>query len=483
MIETAAHKHSLKWLGSAGDTLGDVDPRTPVALLAAASDVTLVIDAAGTIRDVVFASEELEKDAYRAWVGRQWIDTVTVESKPKIKELLAEAAPRAGSRWRQVNHPAEEGPDVPVRYCVIRWGEDGRVVAIGRDLRAMAQLQRRLAEAQQAMEREYARIREGEKRYRLLFQLASEAVILVDAASGRATEANAAAGALLGRDVKKIVGRNFEDLFSETSRQAIGSFTAALRVTARVDRVHAKLGADKGAVLLSGAMFRQDSLSHFIMVLSPLAADPAGAVKEARTLAEVVAKIPDAFVVTDMERRVISANAAFLDLVEITSEASVKGQPLERWVGRPGVDMEVLAGNLARHGLVRHFATIVRGDYGTTEEVEIAAASVASGAEPCLGFTLRSTGWRTGSARASAGPALPKTAEQFTDLVGRVPLKNLVRETTDMIERLCIEAALGLTKDNRASAADMLGLSRQGLYAKLRRYGLGDLEPGLDEQH
>ena len=42
--------------------------------------------------------------------------------------------------------------------------------------------------------------------------------------------------------------------------------------------------------------------------------------------------------------------------------------------------------------------------------------------------------------------------------------------------RLCIEAALRITRDNRASAAEMLGLSRQGLYAKLRRYGIGDLD-------
>ena len=61
-----------------------------------------------------------------------------------------------------------------------------------------------------------------------------------------------------------------------------------------------------------------------------------------------------------------------------------------------------------------------------------------------------------------------------------MPLKNLVRETTDLIERLCIEAALGMTGDNRASAAEMLGLSRQGFYAKLRRYGLGNLDDEAD---
>jgi DNA-binding NtrC family response regulator len=55
-----------------------------------------------------------------------------------------------------------------------------------------------------------------------------------------------------------------------------------------------------------------------------------------------------------------------------------------------------------------------------------------------------------------------------------VPLKDLVRETTDVIERLCIEAALNLTANNRASAAEMLGVSRQSLYVKLRRLGIAD---------
>jgi DNA-binding NtrC family response regulator len=45
---------------------------------------------------------------------------------------------------------------------------------------------------------------------------------------------------------------------------------------------------------------------------------------------------------------------------------------------------------------------------------------------------------------------------------------------------MCIEAALELTHNNRASAAEMLGLSRQSLYVKLRRFGIlseTDTEP------
>ena len=54
-------------------------------------------------------------------------------------------------------------------------------------------------------------------------------------------------------------------------------------------------------------------------------------------------------------------------------------------------------------------------------------------------------------------------------------MKDLVQESSEGIEQLAIKAALELTNDNRASAAEMLGLSRQSFYAKLHRYGIGDL--------
>jgi DNA-binding NtrC family response regulator len=100
---------------------------------------------------------------------------------------------------------------------------------------------------------------------------------------------------------------------------------------------------------------------------------------------------------------------------------------------------------------------------------------VDQGPATAFGFTIRNVGRRLGAER-KAVMELPRSVEQLTELIGRVSLKELVRESTDMIERLCIEAALEVTGDNRASAAEMLGLSRQSLYVKLRRYGLGELD-------
>ena len=43
-------------------------------------------------------------------------------------------AARQASRWRQLNHRADDGSDIPVRYFALGAGCDGRVIVIGRDL-------------------------------------------------------------------------------------------------------------------------------------------------------------------------------------------------------------------------------------------------------------------------------------------------------------------------------------------------------------
>jgi transcriptional regulator PpsR len=189
-------------------------------------------------------------------------------------------------------------------------------------------------------------------------------------------------------------------------------------------------------------------------------------------LLNVMESAPDAFVVTDLDGRVLAVNRAFLEMAQLASEEQVRGESLEKWLGRTGVDLNVLISNLRQRGAVRLFATSMRGEYGSTADVEISAVAVTGGEQPCLGFTIRDVGRRLAS--ETRGKELPRSAGQMTELVGRVPLKDIVRETTDLIEQLCIEAALELTGDNRASAAEMLGLSRQSLYVKLRRFGIGD---------
>lgn len=466
----------LKKFRAPKKSLGNLDAEVAGELITAAADVTLLVDRKGIIRDIAFGSEDLARDIFGDWLGTAWEQTVTIESQPKIKEMLQEAAANAEPRWRQVNYPGIRGPDVPILYRTSRVGEEGRFVALGRDLRAIEKLQQRLMEVEQSMEREYSRVRHAETRYRLLFQIASEAVLIVDAQTQRVVEANPAALQLLGSSARRLVGRPFPEGFDPAGERGIEGLLAAVRATGRGEEVRATLKSSEQAFQISASLFRQDDSSHFLVRVRPLNQDAArpDPGEERSKLLEVLESSPDGLVVTTPDGQVLSANRAFLDIAQLATIEQARGQPLDRWLGRPGVDLRVLIGNLRQHGSVRLFATTLRGEYGTASDVEISAVSVTNGEQPCLGFTVRNVDKRTATDTRGA-KELPRSAEELTELIGRVSLKDLVRETTDVIERLCIEAALQITGDNRATAAEMLGLSRQSLYAKLRRHGLGDL--------
>lgn len=477
-------------------SLAGLDAEATALVIATAADIALVLDASGVVVDIAFGAGPIAQEGFQDWVGRPWVDCVTSDGRDKIEAMLSEiAAPSQGPLWRQVNHPAgrsrrqraaagsvEEAvapaETIPVAYVAIALGVEGRVVALGRDLRDVAAMQQRLVDAQRAMDRDYSRLRQAETRYRLLFQLASEAVIIVNDVTGKIVEANPAALALASASGKKLAGRAFIDLIDGEARAAMNGMLASVRALGEAEAVTVALRSGPARVSVSASLFRQEAGAFFLVRLRPAdrPVEDAKTASRAAAFQSVVDAAPEAFVLTDLSGHVLMANAAFLELVELTSEEQARGVSLDRWLGRHGVDLSVILGGLKEHGALRFFATVMRGAQGGVAEVELSAVAAPHGDLPCLGLMIRNV-----EARASAAaptPALPKSVEQLTELVGRVPLKDIVRETTDVIERLCIEAALELTGDNRASAAEMLGLSRQSLYVKLRRYGLGDLDSG-----
>jgi transcriptional regulator PpsR len=457
-------------------TLGDLDAETAASLIAATADVALVIDRKGIIRDVATGTDELAAEVEARWVGKSWAETVNSDSRAKIESMLREASQKVAPRWRQVNHPLGQGSNLPIVYSAVQVGSDGRIVAVGRDLRVVSALQQRLLDAEQSIERDYSRLRHAETKYRLLFQLSGEAVLVIDATTLKVTEANPAAAEILGASSRRLIGRAFPEGFDAAGTQALQTMLAAVRSSGRADAERVRVAEGGREFMASASVFRQDNASFFLVRLASLTAEAGAAlVSKARSrLLDVVENSPDGLVVTDTQGTILVANRAFLDLAQLATEEQARDESLDRWLGRPGADLSVLTANVRQHGSVRLFATTLRGEYGSSADVEISAVSVLEGGEPCYGFAIRNVERRS-SVEARPIRELPRSVEQLTELVGRVALKDLVRETTDVIERLCIEAALELTGDNRASTAEILGLSRQSLYVKLRRYGLGDL--------
>jgi transcriptional regulator PpsR len=468
----------MKAFTSPAGWFAGLDADAAALLIAAAADVAVILDDAGIIRDRAFQSEALALEFADCdhWIGKAWRDTVTVESRNKIDEMLRDVHGRASRNGRQVNYPAVRGNDIPILFSVLPVGQTSQVIAFGRDLRAFATLQQRVVEVQQSFERDYARIRHIETRYRILFQMAPEPVFIAELASQKIVEANPAARQLPGPK-GKIIGLTLNNLVEKASLPALETLLSGVRNNGRADDISLRLAG--GAEMLAAAfLFRQGNAKLVLLRLShpsqvrdqrPVLTD------SVEKMMKLIERVPDGFVVTNHEGVIIAANEAFLELTQLRNEAQAQGESLDRWLGRPGVDLSILLNNLREFGSVRLFATVIRDEFDAENEVEVSAGAVLNGGEPCYGFAIRGISRRVVPAVATPR-AFPKSLEQIIELIGRVSLKELVREATDVIERLSIEAALSMTGDNRASAAEILGVSRQSLYVKMRRHGLIDAE-------
>jgi transcriptional regulator PpsR len=352
-----------------------------------------------------------------------------------------------------------------------------RWLVFGRDLRPASALQQRLIDAQQSIEADYGRLRDAQARYRQLMQAARDPVLVVDAASMRIVEANAAAEQWLGNAPKRLVGEAFPVGFDAAAATRLREVLASVRASGRTDELRLRVAETARAAareaMVGVSLLRQDGSPAFLVNLSAVPSADEGATSQS-VLQHLAQDAPDGLVVTDADGRILAANRAFVELIQAGHEGQVRGESLDRWLGRAGVDLSVLLSNLRQRDRVRLFATTLRGDLGGQMDVEISATRMPLADKPAYGFSIRDVGRRL-TAEPSSARALPRSALELRELVGRVPLKDIVGDTTDLIEKMCIEAALELTRDNRASAAEMLGLSRQSLYVKLRRYGIGDL--------
>lgn len=435
-------------------------------------DVTLVLTLDGVIREVTLGGATVSEAGTDKWIGRPWGETVGDVGGDKVKRMVEDARAKGVSAFRQLNQRFPSGAEMLMEYTTVRLG-DSRLMAVGKSLHAVAELQSRLIAAQQAMERDYWKLRQVETRYRSLLHASNEALVLIDAADMRVVEANPAALRALDIDahrVQALVGRNFLIEVADADQETFQALLVRVREQGKAPGVLLHLGRNGAGSLVRASLMTAESGLLFLLQLAPTVQPLAADQKRTLSVSDLVARGPDGFAVVDMDGRIVSGNRAFLDIVQMGSEGAVVGERLTRWLGKPGADVSVLIENVRRHAVVRLFATTIHGELGSDTEVEISAVGDSETEPEYVALTIRDVGRRL--AAPKDGDKLAAVLGALTEQIGRSSLRALVRGTVGLVERHYVESALELTNGNRTAAAVLLGLSRQSLYAKLKRYGI-----------
>ncbi len=453
-----------------------IEPKFLESIISAASDIALVIASDGRILSVLVNSNDDSFGNLSHWEGRALVDFLTSESTEKFRDAhKAYLDGRSQLRPMELNHSDNAVWQYPVRYSFHRFGNDGEALLLGRDLRPIAETQQQLVRAQIAMEQGYEARREFDTRYRAILGHVRDAVVFVSIGTGRVDDANERAAELLGLKPEALQGANFAGLFQGGSAMELTENLMTATLADVVRPVEVVAARSRTPLEVHPTLFRAGSQRILMCRLVPENEDagasvPPGPVEYANALFRLGT---DAMLFTDAEGHVLFANDAFLDLVGAVRSSEVAGRSFADYMSRGQIDLTLMLGSTERPGQMKVYAARLVNALGTKIATEISLTRLENPESPTYGLVIRDAN-RLESVRgaASDGAALPDQGQKVVELVGSATMKEIVAETADVVERMCIETAVNLTRNNRVAAAEMLGLSRQSLYVKLRKYGL-----------
>jgi len=254
---------------------------------------------------------------------------------------------------------------------------------------------------------------------------------------------------------------------------------ARIRERGKALSILVHLGPEAKPWMLRGSLITAEPGHVLLLQFTPASElSPPAENAEHSTFEELIDHLPDGFVALDESGIVQHANQSFLDLVQVGSKGSAVGESLGRWLSQPGADLNALLSNIQRHKTVRLFTTTIRGELGTETEVEISAGAGEAGRNR-IGVLLRNVARRLPAGGES--DLLRQALGSISEQIGKSSLRRLVKNTVSIVERHYVKQALELAGGNRTATAELLGLSRQSLYAKLNLYGLEDKGPDIEE--
>ncbi|MGB5863789.1 MAG: transcriptional regulator PpsR [Sulfitobacter sp.] len=457
-----------------------IEPEYFKDIVARSADLGVMITAEGDVLGVFASPGFRPKDALLRFEGAQMRDTLTPESVTKFDARIAEfLADPEQSYTIELNHTAAgSSPTFPVRYSFHAVGESGKILLLGRDLRPIADMQQQLVAAQLTLEKDYEARRAHDMQFRVLMASIEDAMIFVSLPSGMVKDCNPAARVLLGKQGGDLVGVSLNQVFEGKGKDDLLDHLIGLASESGKPNITLKARAPARMVMLRPVLFRSGGDQAMLCRVTATAPQVLKSDSLQDNLTGLYERGAEAIVFVDPAGVILSANEAFLNLADVTHGQALKGRSIVDFLGRGSVDLNVMLENAARSGAMRSYTTRVTGEFGAERAVEVSTTHVQTGAEPVFALVLRDVS-RIDNARTETQQLGEVDIQSVIELIGSQSLREIVAKTTDVVEKMCIETAVELTSNNRVAAAEMLGLSRQSLYVKLRKYGL--LKSGGDD--
>jgi diguanylate cyclase (GGDEF)-like protein/PAS domain S-box-containing protein len=263
-----------------------------------------------------FSSAPHMREALQAWHSTDNAITELGEIATELRQAYAGGGPSSEELARQtgrilaLNHYIE--PRTNVFSLEIAHGASwiGQLLFGGVSVAAGIALLLWLGMARRIL----AGVRGTEERYRLLFDSAPDAIVMVDETSGRILDVNRTAARWTGRLATELIGDRFVHLFAQSlSGQRAGQ--AATNALLGTDGSNRPVETQSSLARWGDQPVRQAIIRDI--------SDRVTMERERRIAAEALASIVEGVIIADARRRVISTNAAHAGITGFADHASL----------------------------------------------------------------------------------------------------------------------------------------------------------------
>lgn len=297
-----------------------------------------------------------------------------------------------------------------------------------------------------------ASVRGSEERYRLLFDSAADAIVMVDEDNGRILDANRTALAWIGRKAGELIGSRFAHLFTQPVRPPEGR--AATNALLGTDGSKRPVETQSSLATWGNRPVRQAIIRDI--------SERVAMEQERRVAAEALASIAEGVIIADADRRVISTNVAHVDITGFNAQ-DLQGKRFDDSRALPDgtpLPLSIWAGIADGHNWVGEVQNLRRDGSSYPEHLSI---SVIRDAESRVQYYV---------AVFTNISAIKSHQRRLEHLARHDPLTGLVNRAE--FERHCTEAIAVAARERTAAAVLFIDLDAFKIVNDSYSHAIGD---------
>jgi nitrogen-specific signal transduction histidine kinase len=225
--------------------------------------------------------------------------------------------------------------------------------------------------------------------YDWLFAAASEAVLLVEAATETITAANPAAATVLTTTRSALIGTRLLKAVDPSSVSMLERTLASVRKVGSDQSISLRARRDGGQLDAKISLLRSSDTSYLLVRLrSSRASCPAQGHHSTSLVLDFLEEAPVGFLIADGDFRVEYANRTFIAMADGGCLENLRYKSLQRWLDITERDSARLHAQMSQRQAVTVLASRLRSELGALRQVQLRAVAVPDDESPFWGFFI-----------------------------------------------------------------------------------------------